>query len=234
MLLAKKAKLKTKYITVKVGGAELQKVCSDKILGLIIDETLNWQDHINMVCDKISSKLGVLYRQRHLLRKEAKLLYYNSYILPHMDYCVTIWGNANKSQIQRIYRLQKRAARIILNAHYLRPTLILFKQLNWITFYDRILYQKAALVHKIVNNQTPNYINNLFSFVRDVTTRAQRSANHNKLYVPKPKSSYLSQSLMYSGAKLYNSLNPELRNAPSNSSFQSLMMNFLKCKYYRQ
>jgi hypothetical protein len=49
-----------------------------------------------------------------------------------------VWGNLNDEGIQRITKLQKRAARIILDAPFLTPTRELFENLNWLSFCDRI------------------------------------------------------------------------------------------------
>ena len=38
-----------------------------KFLGVIIDENLTWKSHINVVENKISKNIGVLYRVSHLL-----------------------------------------------------------------------------------------------------------------------------------------------------------------------
>ena len=59
--------------------------------------------------------IGLLYRVRNLLDFNSKMLFYNSYILPYIDYCLTIWGQATKDTIEKIHRLQKRAGKTILN-----------------------------------------------------------------------------------------------------------------------
>ena len=41
-------------------------------------------------------------------------MFYNSFILPRIDYCLTIWGNAPRSSTKKI-PFAKRAARIVLN-----------------------------------------------------------------------------------------------------------------------
>ena len=47
---------------------------------------------------------------------DALLKVYNYIIFPHFNYCCTVWSGAkNSSNIDRLLKLQKRAARIILN-----------------------------------------------------------------------------------------------------------------------
>ena len=56
-------------------------------------------------------------------------------------------------------QFQKRAARIILDKHIDTPSSELFAELNWLKCPDRVDYQKAVLMYKIMNNLTPNYLN---------------------------------------------------------------------------
>ena len=68
-------------------------------------------------------------------------------------------------------QFQKRAARIILDKNIDTPSSELFAELNWLKFPDRVDYQKAVLIHKIMNNLTPNYLNELYQFTSDIHQR---------------------------------------------------------------
>ena len=48
------------------------------------------------------------------------------HFLPLFDYCCTVWGETTNLNLEKLYKLQKRAARIILNAKYDIPSLQLF------------------------------------------------------------------------------------------------------------
>ena len=53
----------------------------------------------------VSGYLALLRRIKDCPPRQTRLTFYNCYILPHLDYCITIWGNA--SSVIRLYRLQK-------------------------------------------------------------------------------------------------------------------------------
>ena len=57
-------------------------------------------------------------------------MYFNAYILPSIDYCPTIWGNAPKCHLDRILKFQKYAARVILDAPPDSPSDPLVKKLG--------------------------------------------------------------------------------------------------------
>jgi predicted lipase len=65
--------------------------------------------------------------------------------------------------LEKLSKLQKRAARIILNAKYDIPSLQLFKKLGWLSIQNRLIeYHKSVLMYKYINNSAPDYLCNLF------------------------------------------------------------------------
>ena len=98
------------------------------------------------------------FRIKCYLPVPTRKLFFNSYILPHMDYCCTVWGNINCRLTDSMVKFQKRAARIILDKSIETPSADMFAELNWMTFPDRVKFQKSVLIFKIFNNLTPSYL----------------------------------------------------------------------------
>ena len=86
-----------------------------KYLGVLIDSKLTFKDHITAVSKKVSRTTGLMYRIRKYTSDKALAIIYNSLIYPFLLYGVPIWGNANNVHIKSIYKIQKRAVRIITN-----------------------------------------------------------------------------------------------------------------------
>ena len=57
---------------------------------------------------------------------------YNSLIIPHINYCIRLWGSENN----RISKLQKRAVRIIRKESRLSHTDPILKELNILKIND--------------------------------------------------------------------------------------------------
>ena len=62
----------------------ITKVHSSKFLGIIIDEKLKWQDHINAV---VSKSLGVIYKMKNALPVSILPMLYSTLILLYYQYC---------------------------------------------------------------------------------------------------------------------------------------------------
>ena len=71
------------------------------------------------------------------------------------------WGATNNSNIDRLKKLQKRAARIILRTDFTSSSGDMFKQLGWVSVASRLQYNKAVLTYKALNDLTPSYISDL-------------------------------------------------------------------------
>ena len=130
-------------LNITIGNTPLNSVSSQKLLGLHIDETLTWNKHIDYLCSVISSRISLLKHHSYYVPQNVQKMYYQSYILPVIDYGSISWGSTSKQNIERINKMQKRAARIILNAHYITPSEEMFQQLDWMPVSNRIKYNKA-------------------------------------------------------------------------------------------
>ena len=73
-------------VTLSIEGKGLEKVSNYKYLGVIIGENLSWTDHVESVARKVSQRIGVLRRIKHLLPRAQRETVYNSMMLPLFDY----------------------------------------------------------------------------------------------------------------------------------------------------
>ena len=92
------------------------------ILKNYIDESLSWNDQVGYVCKSVSKNISLLKRLKKFLPVHARKLLSTSYIQPILDYC-TVWGNCSQANIINIIKLQKRAARVILDAPFMHDSI---------------------------------------------------------------------------------------------------------------
>lgn len=71
----------------------LDEVSSFEYLGIVINNRLTWQDHVDQKFLKINKQLGLLKRIRYCLPLDARLLFFNSYVLSLFDYADIVWGD---------------------------------------------------------------------------------------------------------------------------------------------
>ena len=189
-----------------IRGEQIQISETEKLLRVHVNNTLTWSVHIEATLKKCNSLLYLLNRIKQYINVPTRKLFYNAYILPHLDYCCSIWGNANTELMSAVIKFQKRAARSILDKPIDTPSEQLFAELKWMEFPVRVTYQKAILMYKIMHNLTPPHLTSLFKFSKEVHDRTLRSTSENLLYVPKPNFEFYRNSLAYSGSKIWNKI----------------------------
>ena len=216
-------------IQVYVDDKKLTNVSQQKLLGVHIDNNLAWNTHIEKLCKCLASKISLLQRLKKFLPLQARKLFYVSYIMPVMDYCCTVWGSTTQKNINCIIKLQKRAARIILNADFTTPSRELFITLDWLPFDKKIMYHKCVLVYKAINNQTPSYISNMLTPVNTINNNhTLRSATNHNLLLPKPRLNTLKRTFTYSGPEVWNKLPVDIKTASSLYVFKEKCHQYLK------
>ena len=203
---AKRAKLSEKTMDIKMDGIALENVDSEKLLGVIIEQNLSWSKHIDRVCSKIKSKLYLLSRIRTYLPRSARKQFFNSFILPHFDYCLSVWGNCTVKDSQRLDRLLKKSMRLILNCNLDTPSHVMFRTLKWFPIRFRYKHKIAISVYKGLNGLAPGYISDLIDYYNPDTNVLLRSVEDKKLDVPFSRSELFIKAFSISGPNTYNLL----------------------------
>ena len=117
--------------SIVVNSKPIERVDKYKCLGTTLDETLSWDQHINEIFLKVSRGLGALKRVRPYVPQSTLVTIYNTIVLPHFDYCSTVWGSIGICQSDKLQKLQNRAARIITKSTRESRTIDLFQTLKW-------------------------------------------------------------------------------------------------------
>ena len=110
----KRATLTNEELSLTFNNVGLNMISNDKIFG-VIDNNLTWTNHVDKICKRIASKLSLLSRIKTYLSRDHRIQFYKTYIQPHIEYCNIIWGGTSQMNLNRIFRLQNRACKIILD-----------------------------------------------------------------------------------------------------------------------
>ena len=127
---------------------EIKKENSVKFLGVIIDANLTWKNHIEVVENKISKNIAVLYRASHLLDFKNLLKIYFSFIHIYISYANIAWASTFKTKLHGILKKQKHAARITFHANRFDHSRPLLKEMKALNVYQINLIQTLKFMHK--------------------------------------------------------------------------------------
>ena len=108
----------------------------------------------------------------------------NALVMPHFDYCNTVWSNCSTELSHSLQVLLNRLARILLNADIRTPVADLMYSLNWCKLDGRWETQLLVEVFKCLKGLAPSYLSNQFSFTESMHTKCTRSQSSKTLFVP--------------------------------------------------
>ena len=100
-------------VLISIDDKMIKRVDHTKSLGLTIDAQLSLSKHVDEICKKASLAIGVLKRVRPFISKGVAVQIYNALILPHFDYCSSVWDCMSGYLSDKLQKLQNRAARVI-------------------------------------------------------------------------------------------------------------------------
>ena len=189
-----------------------------------MDKNLIWDSQIDMVCLNITRRITLMNQLSKYINKDSLKQYYNSYILPIFDYGCLIWSRCSVTNTNRLLKLQKRAARIILEADIMTPSETLFSELQWLSFTKRIQYHTHIMMFKAFNGQTPTYISSMFTKTSEIHNRNLRFVDNAQLRIPFSRTTYYENSYTVNGAKLWNSLPNGLREMSNINTFKNAVL----------
>ena len=101
-----------------INDQPIKKVNETETLGMAIDQHLTWSKHVEEKSKKISSAIGALKRIRPFITIDVANKVYKAIIQPHFDYCSTVWDGLGVTLLDKIQKLQNRAARITTQSSY--------------------------------------------------------------------------------------------------------------------
>ena len=72
-----------------------------ELLGVTIDNSLNFSKHFGKITKKVGNQLDVLSRLKNMLSISSKMCLYNSFVMSYFTYCSAIWHNCDESDKQK-------------------------------------------------------------------------------------------------------------------------------------
>ena len=193
-----------------------------KLLGITIDDGLTFTKYVNVLRKKVNRKLFAK-KNIFFLSEKIKLQFFKTFLLPHFDYCASLFIYFGKTQIDNINRLYNSCLfnllRIDLHDKPLEEQARVLTDYNLMPFKYRLFYRFSIFSYKIINRFILHNIND--ELVQLDNSKNLRDATRNLYYVPSCR------TMM--GAKRISVCLPQLINKVMRSSFN---LNFCDFKNF--
>ena len=109
------------HITVRIRGDVIHQVNQHKHLGLILNSTLTWKDHVDNVCSKAAQTIGLLHRIRERLSAPAG---YTISILDMRETCTRICPTGLVRTLSPGHKSLRTPSKTSCTRHHWRKTMV--------------------------------------------------------------------------------------------------------------
>ena len=204
-------------LCLELNGEVINSTNTVKLLGITIDNKLNFNEHINKICKSANQKINALYRFRKFTNIKQTRSLCNAFVISKFYYCSLIWMFCSKAADSSINRVHKRALRVIYNNSHLN-----FQELlnidNSMKFHERHIRALLIEIYKSIHRLNPEIMWDMF-FTKYIPYQF-RSTNLLKLPTTKTISHGLN-AFIFRGSIIWNNLPDSLKNAENLSLFKS-------------
>jgi len=157
-----------------------------KFLGVYIDPNLNFKYHVQKIRQKLSSALYFLRTAKNQLNSKALTALYYSLFHSHLIYGIQIWSSCNQESINTLYKMQKKAIRIIHDLPYNSHTESFFKKSRILPLPDLVAFFSLQFMQQFTQGLLPSSFDNVWTInaMRDPSGRRYQLRNDDDLYIP--------------------------------------------------
>lgn len=211
---------KGEWVSIKTcDGTVIEKVNEHKYLGVILDNKLTFKNHCDYIIKKVGKKISVLRRIGHFLSAMTRCTIFKTIIAPHLEYCSTIMLNMNKTDVERLQKMQNRGMRAILRCSREARIIDMLEALSFMSIQRRIEYNSLIFIYKMIHSEKDMSIEekSVRMIVRDEGTTTRQKG---QIKIDRRKTVNAQKDLFYKGLLLYNDLPRETREACTLQEFK--------------
>ena len=198
---------------------------STKHLGMILDNKLNFNTHLDEKICKANKGIGMIKKLHCDLSRKTLINIYKSFVRPQLDYGDVIYDQPNNDNfIRKLESIQYNAALAITGAIKGTSKERLYSELGLETLANRRWYQRMCLFWKIINKSAPVYLSNLLP-QKQISRNPYRQ---NLLYSFSKNTNYFANSFFPYCTDQWNALDQNIKNIQSISLFKKTLLKFIR------
>ena len=212
----------SKDILINVEDEIIECSSSVKLLGVTIDNKLNFDEHVSKLCKKASQKIHALARISNFMSQDKLRIIMSAFIESQFGYCPLAWMFHSRTLNNRINRLHERALRLVYKDHHLTFGELLRKD-NSFCIHHRNLQKLATEMYKVKNNLSPTLMKQVFP---------EREIPYNLRNLNSFQSTNVStvfngtETVAFRGPKIWATVPEDIKNSGSLTRFKEKIKNW--------
>ena len=157
MVFSKQLKKKAQQnkFKINIDNYCIKQVTEIKYLGVILDNKLNWHNHIQYVCTKLAKAAGIIYRVRNKAPQNVLMLLYHSLVGTYLRYGVASWGSAKTTALSKLQALQNKVVRYITHSSKFTDVTNKYKTLGILRLDEMYIMEVGKFMYKYSKADLP-------------------------------------------------------------------------------
>ena len=209
----------SKPLTISINSVIVNCVSEFKYLGIVIDDKLSWQSHINMITKACFIRIRTLYTIRDYFSTETLIILGQSLVLSLISYMSAVWGSATKNVLASFEKTIRSLGRLIFRKRkFDKISNLITHDLQWLFPTYLSSYNTLCIMYKIRNYNIPFFVN---YYTTHSDNHGYSTRNCNELRLPfTPKTKFGPHCFNFRSVVLWNKLPSDIRNSSSYSIFR--------------
>ena len=155
--------------------SNLPSISMSKYLGLVFEDSLSFELHINNLACKLSKAVGILLKVKVYLNASALCSLYYALFHCHIQCGIIPWGSTYKTYLKKLATLQNKAVKIVGNGtwnvratpYYAKPKVLKLPEL--------VKLGTAAFVYNYKSEQLPSTFQMYFTAFNNIHVKTYQS-----------------------------------------------------------
>ena len=205
----------------------IQRVQCTTFLGVVLDEDLQWRNHIDYLNNKLKRFMAILYNKKLILPESSKKLLYFAYAHSILSYGIELYGTAKIAHLQPLIVTFHKVLRMLQNKPRDTPVKTLYNNYSIFSLPVFFKFKILMLVYKCLHTFEcmPANLCAIFNTGFQTHNYNTRSINSSVLNIHASDAFYSSYG--YIGCKLWNSLPYNLKKCETVNCFKKKLKTHL-------
>ena len=155
---------------------KIKRVNLFKYLGITLDQTLNWSEHVGILCESLLKYFCIFNHTKYKVTPKIARQIYNAFIYSRIKYGIEVYSSCSETHINRLQVMQNKLLKLILKIDRLTATNILHKEINVLKVTHIGESSVLGFVNKVVCGQCPEMFLSYYKIkinAYDVRTKGQ-------------------------------------------------------------
>ena len=199
-------------INVKFGGNTIKPCLETKNLGVTFDRSLTWDSHVSVISRRCFGILAGLSHLRHHIPGRALETLVSALVLPHVRYCITVYGNGSQTNLNRVQKIINFAARVISGRRKFDRVSDVRERLGWMTADEMHQHRTLCQLHNILSLGEPESLAS--EFRTNSSRRDRKTRQDDLLHIPRSNLKAGKRMFTRRTPLWYNKLPADLKDLP--------------------